>query len=143
MPKEYDNVTNVPGTISPYYTMQVYIDDGRIIGLGLVKTADLKSFIDSGYAMDIKTREGKFSVCHWDDLRLAGYTVKECRVGQSVPEGKKAYHGAKLADFMQDIDDDDDDDDDECDECDIRDARDIFDMVAQALGKKKMAYVPF
>ena len=57
VPKESKRVANVAGVISPYYTMQVYIDDGRIIGLGLVKTADLMDFIDSGYAAKLSEEQ--------------------------------------------------------------------------------------
>ena len=137
VPKESKRASNAAGVIKPYYTMQVYIDDGRIIGLGLVKTSDLMDFIDSGYAMKLseeKSGLSKFHVCHFDDLRLAGYTVKEFRVEQPAGFGYKvAYHGA--TEHLEDLDDDD-----ECDECDIRD---ILDIAAQALSKKRMAYVPF
>ena len=141
VPKESKRVSQAAGVINAYYTIQVYIDDGKIIGLGVVKTADLMDFIDSGYAMKLseeKTGHSKYHVCHFDDLRLAGYTVKEFRVEQPADLGKKvAYHGA--IEHLEDLDDDDD----ECEECDECDIRDIFDIAAQALGKKRMAYEPF
>ena len=48
----------------PYYTMQVYIDDNKIIGLGLIKTVELMQFIVNGHAEE----KSSFYVCSWDDL---------------------------------------------------------------------------
>lgn len=128
VPKERESGTKTAGLIFPYYTMQVYIDGERLIGLGLVKTVDLMSFIDRGFASN---KTGKFHVCHFDDLRLAGYTVKEFLIEQNASEPKKAYHGRSetLEDLMHDIDD--------CGEYDICD---ICDMVAQTIGKNVKGY---
>ena len=86
------------GGLTPYYTMQVYIQDGNVNGLGLVKTKDLMNFIERGLALENKTGEdktgqAKFYVCNWDDMRAAGYTVKEygCASGWN---GKVCYNGS-------------------------------------------------
>ena len=60
-------------SLRPYYTMQVYLDGSEIIGLGLITTADLLSFIKRGLAEE----RGKFYVCSWDALKSAGYDVRE------------------------------------------------------------------
>ena len=70
------------GSLSPYYTMQMYIENGKVSGLGVVKTKDLLNFIEKGLADENKTGEdkegqAKFYVCGWDKLRKAGYLVKE------------------------------------------------------------------
>ena len=44
--------------------MQVYIDDNKIIGLGLIKTVELMQFIVNGHAEE----KSSFYVCSWDDL---------------------------------------------------------------------------
>lgn len=80
------------GGLRPYYTMQVYVDDNRIIGLGLIKTVDLMQFIVNGHAEE----KGSFYVCSWDDLREAGLDVMEYR---AEPE--------------EEPDDDEDEEDDE------------------------------
>ena len=60
-------------SLRPYYTMQGYLDGNKIIGLGLITTADLLSFIKRGLAEE----RGKFYVCSWDALKSAGYEVRE------------------------------------------------------------------
>ena len=83
------------GSLSLYYTMQMYVDDKEISGLALVKTKDLMNFIDRGLADENITHEdkigqAKFYVCGWDVLRDAGYCVKE----YSSPDGSMdVLHG--------------------------------------------------
>ena len=125
-----DSLENDDGSLAPYYAMQVYVLDGKIIGLGLVKTKDLTDFIDSGFASECREGEAKFYVCHWDDLRLAGYEVKE--YGElSATEGKVAYHGTK-ATF--------EDTPFTCESCGIRDLYGLYDEVLSATGKKREGY---
>ena len=60
-------------SLRPYYTMQGYFDGNKIIGLGLIKTVDLLSFIKKGLAEE----RGKSYVCNWDVMKSAGYDVRE------------------------------------------------------------------
>ena len=94
-----DSITDNEGSLTPYYAMQVYVEAGKIVGLGLVKTEDLTDFIDSGFAFDIKSNDSKHPkcyACHWDDLRLAGYDVREYEVEPPADKGKTAQHGTKM-----------------------------------------------
>ena len=70
------------GTISPKYTMQAYIENEDVSGLGLTKTADLMNFIHEGHAQELKTKADKigkaeFYVCSWDKMKKYGYKVIE------------------------------------------------------------------
>ena len=108
------------GGINPYYTMQAYVEDGEISGLAIVKTHDLMEYIERGFADQTKTREdkagqAKFYVCGWDDMRKAGYSVKEYRLVENVPE-----ESTREYDFTN-----------------INDIYEICDMVSSLLGRKQ------
>ena len=93
-----DNMAIDTGNLTPYYAMQVYVDDGKISGLGLAKMSDLIDFIDSGFAFESKPKDGeqaKYYACHWDDLRYVGCDVKEYCAEQPEFDGKAVYHGTK------------------------------------------------
>ena len=124
-----ESTSNDTGSLTPYYAMQVYVEDGKIIGLGLVKTEDLTDFIDSGFALEHQEGQVKFYVCHWDDLRLAGYEVKEYSAEPSIDDGKVAYHGTKMPYT--------------CEDCGIRDLYSIYDEVLSATGKKRDSYCSY
>ena len=115
------------GGLMPYYTMQVYMDEGRIIGLGLIKTADLMQFIVNGHA----EKKSYFYVCSWDDLREIGYTVMEYR---AEPEEEP---------------DDDEDDEEENEELDdmIAGAHEMVEAISDILEKahiiKRPVYCTF
>ena len=129
-----ESLENDDGSLAPYYAMQIYVDDGKLSGLGLVKTKDLTDFIDEGFAFEKEEGQAKFYVCHWDDLRLAGYEVKE--YGElSATEGKVAYHGTKatLEDAKQDTPF-------TCESCGIRNLYGLYDEVLSASGKKCVGY---
>ena len=95
-----ESIGNDEGSLRPYYAMQVYVDDGKLSGLGLVKTEDLSDFIDEGFAVEREEGQAKFYVCNWDDLRLAGYEVKEYSEPPAT-EGKAAYHGKAGLEAME------------------------------------------
>ena len=124
----YEKCTEVfaSGGMRPYYTMQVYIDDGRIIGLGLIKTVDLMQFIVNGHAEE----KGSFYVCSWDDLREAGFDVMEYR---AEPEEEPD-------------DDKDEEDDEELDDI-IVGAHEMAEAISDILEKahiiKKPVYCTF
>ena len=70
------------GGIFPKFTMQAYVKDNEIDGLAIVKTNDLIEFINRGYAEEKSTRIDKigqatFYVCKWDNVKFAGYDIKE------------------------------------------------------------------
>ncbi len=75
VPKRRVNRIEYDKKLRPYYTMQVYLSGGKIIGLGLIKTEDLIEFIECGLA----EANGKYYVCKWDALREAEYDVMEYR----------------------------------------------------------------
>ena len=81
------------GGLMPHFTMQVYIDGNRILGLGLIETIDLLKFIASGKAKDKK----RYYICGWDDLRKAGFAVMEYSAEEQDKED------------AEDADEDDDD----------------------------------
>lgn len=126
--KRTKSITN--GSISPYYTMQAYVKDGQIIGLAIVKTNDLMEYIERGFADEAKTREdktgqAKFFVCGWDDMRKAGYSVKEYRVVEAAsPEDEDDTHDEYDFDELHDI----------CEFCDA---------VSSLLGKEKPSCCSF
>ncbi|MBQ7215543.1 MAG: hypothetical protein IJS39_06125 [Synergistaceae bacterium] len=105
------------GAMQPYYTMQVYMDEGRIIGLGLIKTADFMQFIVNGHAEEKES----FYVCSWDDLRKAGFNVMEYR---SEPE--------------EEPDDEDEEDDEDLDEI-----AEICEKIAEILDKARLVKRPY
>ena len=114
------------GGLRPYYTMQVYVDDNRIIGLGLIKTVDLMQFIVNGHTEE----KGSFYVCSWDDLREAGFDVMEYR---AEPEEEPD-------------DDKDEEDDEELDDI-IVGAHEMAEAISDILEKahitKKAVYCTF
>jgi hypothetical protein len=70
------------GGIYPFLTMQIYVVDGDINGIGIAKTKDLIEYIESGYANVTHTRSDKigqagFYYCQWDDFKEKGYWLKE------------------------------------------------------------------
>ena len=73
--KEYEKLSEAfaNGGMRPYYTMHVYMDGSRIIGLGLIKTVDLMQFIVN----DLAEEKERYYVCGWDNLREAGCNVME------------------------------------------------------------------
>ena len=73
--KEYEKLSEAfaNGGMRPYYTMHVYMDGSRIIGLGLIKTVDLMQFIVNEFAEE----KERYYICGWDDLRKAGFSVME------------------------------------------------------------------
>ena len=109
--------------------MQICVEDGKILGLGLVKTEDLTDFIDSGFAFESKSnddKQPKCYACHWDDLRLAGYEVKEYEAEPSVDKGKTACHGTKMPYS--------------CESCGIRELYGLYDKVLSATDNKCNGY---
>ena len=74
--------------IYPYYTMQAYMNDGEVKGLGITKTSDLIEYIRKGYADEKETGmnrigQAKFYVCHCDDMKIKGYKVIEYKERQA------------------------------------------------------------
>ncbi len=72
----------------PKYTMQSYIVDENVIGLAIVKTADLIDFIGLGRADVMSTNidkigQAEFYVCKWDLMKDYGYTVLEYGQGEN------------------------------------------------------------
>lgn len=70
------------GAIYPYYTMQAYMNDNKVSGLAITKTADLIDFIKNGYAEEKHTSfdkigQANFYVCEWDFMKYCGYKVLE------------------------------------------------------------------
>ena len=68
--------------ITPLYTMQMYVEDGQILGLALTYTKDLIKFIDEGHAeikrtLSDKIGQAEFYICKWDKMKNLGYTVLE------------------------------------------------------------------
>lgn len=124
-----DNATFDDNSLSPYYTMQVYVKDDKVIGLGLVKTEDLIDFLESGLALEREVEHVKYYACHWDDMNLAGYDVKEYSLETPASEGKTVYHGTKMP-FS-------------CETCDIRDMYNMCEDVVSALGKNSIGSHPF
>ncbi len=125
-----DSITDNGGSLTPYYAMQICVEDGKIIGLGLAKTEDLIDFIDSGFAFESKSKNDehvKYYACHWDDLRLAGYEVKEYSPELPKFDGKVAYNGTKMPYT--------------CESCDIHDLYNICDELLSATGKKCNRYM--
>ena len=130
-----DSIGNDEGSLRPYYAMQVYVDDGKLSGLGVVKTEDLADFIDEGFAFEKEEGQAKFYVCNWDDLRLAGYEVKEYDE-QPATEGKKAYHGAKAT-----LDDAEQDTPCACGTYDLHDIYRICDEVSSVFGVREQVTI--
>ena len=86
---EYEKRTQAmtSGGIYPYYTIQAYMKDGEVKGLGITKTSDLIEYIKKGYADEKETGmnrigQAKFYVCHWDDMKIKGYKVIEYKERQ-------------------------------------------------------------
>lgn len=69
--------------IYPEYTMQAYVLEDKVRGLGVIKTKDLIEAIDlKQYSKVLKTHDDKigqaeFYVCNWDVLKYFGYKVFE------------------------------------------------------------------
>ena len=70
------------GGIYPFYSLQAYIKEDKVLGLAITKTSDLLEFIKNGYAEEKKTKTDKigqaiFYVCRWDKMKYCGYKVLE------------------------------------------------------------------
>ena len=153
------------GGLSPYYTMQAYVEDGEISGLAIVKTNDLMEYIERGFADQAKTREdkagqAKFYVCGWDDMRRAGYSVKEYRLVEA-PEGSNEKDKQRAHNVCDGCDDGSccsfcdmhpfkdfdplsyDEDPHEYDFSNIHNICEVCDAVASLLGHEKPAYCSF
>lgn len=68
------------GSILPYLTVQAYVYNNKILGIGIVKTADLLEHCMGGgiFKNQInKIDETRFISIKWDDLKKSGYRVLE------------------------------------------------------------------
>lgn len=75
----------IHGGIYPFLTMQMYVVNGEINGIGIVKTQDLFDYIENGHAHVRRTGIDKvgqadFYFCPWDDIKQKGYWLKEYAV---------------------------------------------------------------
>ncbi len=92
VPKDSTITTETIGSLSPHYTMQVYITDNKTTGLALVETKGLMDFIDRGLARENRTDY----ICSWDDMTGFGYKVIEYGSASSAPRwsGKVCCNGS-------------------------------------------------